>query len=239
MQTSPADVLDLASDQGRPTSIVGQIEPGSRVVGMAYDYNTDFLALRLEPGSRIRLFKRGENRFVREWNLPREAAVASRGSADLAFRPSDRHLFAAIPGAPALLEFSVEGELLRRIDLQPSAFFPLGGLAYDHIGNRLLGVLTVGNPNSMTPSERVFSPCIVSIDDTGVWKPLFALPDGLQPHALGANADARELYLYRTDGAIAVLDFKGKLIRTLPGHMPGLEEPAQIDAGPRSFVRVF
>lgn len=239
MQSSPSEVLDLDSREGTPVSVPGQIAAEARVVGMAYDYNTDFIALRLEPGSRIRLFKRGENRFVREWHLPPGGAVASRGSADLAFRPSDRHLFAAIPGSAHLLEYSVEGELLRRLELSPAPAFPLGGIAYDHVGRRLLAVLTLGNPASGEPGERELQPAIVAIDDSGAWKPLFNLPPGLQVHALGANADAGEIYLYHLDGRIAVLDFKGRQLRSLPGHMPGTVDPAQIDAGPRAFLRVF
>lgn len=240
MQTNHAEVLDFDAQAGNPIPIPGQIAPTDRVVGIAYDFNTDFIALRLEPSPRIRLFKRGENRFVREWSLPAEACVLPGASADIAFRPGDRHLFVAISGTSSILEYSVEGELLGRLAIDPVPGSPIGGLAYDHVKKRLLAVLSAGMPSAAThASKYLVSPSIIAIDNHGKWTPLCTLPTGLLPHALGANADVEELYLLQADGAIAVVDFKGRLLRTISGHMPPAEQPAQMDAGPRSFVRIF
>jgi len=227
---APETVQDVDAQQNGPTpAISGRVAAGERVVGLAYDFNTDFLCLRLEPGARIRIFKRGENRFVREWALPAELAapdllVAPATGFDLAVRPSDRHLFALRPAKPEVWEFTLEGRFVRVIALVPLPPAALGGLAFDHVRDRLVALLAT------TPAR------LAEIAPDGSWTPLTTLADDdVAPSSLGCNADAGEYYVPLATGGIGVFDRRGTLVRRLP--LAGIA--TALDAGPRSFVRVF
>jgi len=227
---APEMVQDLDAPQKMPTAAIsGQVGAGERVVGLAYDFNTDFLCLRLEPGARIRIFKRGENRFVREWALPAELAAAERPAApttglDLAVRPPDRHLFALHPTKFAVWEFTLEGRFVRVITLAPLPPAALGGLAFDHVRDRLVALLA-------TKPAR-----LAEIAPDGSWTPLATLAtDEVAPGSLGCNGEAGEFYVPLVTGGIGVFDRRGTLVRRLP--LTG--NAAALDAGPRSFVRIF
>jgi hypothetical protein len=265
---APETVQDVDAQQNGPTpALSGRVAAGERVVGLAYDFNTDFLCLRLEPGARVRIFKRGENRFVREWALPAELAAPDRPAAsttglDLAVRPQDRHLFALHPAKPEIWEFTLEGRLVRVIAPAPLPPAALGGLAFDHVRDRLValvipiarGILPKSTGETPVPRSMGVSPMsgkdpmirtigpvsqpaqLIEIVPDGSWTPLATLADDeVAPSSLGCNGDAGEFYVPLATGGIGVFDRRGTLVRRLP--LAG--NAATLDAGPRSFVRVF
>ncbi|MBI5381884.1 MAG: hypothetical protein HZA31_08290 [Opitutae bacterium] len=217
---APQSVLDLATDASAPsTALPGRVAPGEYVVGIAYDFNTDFLILRVEPYRRIRICKRGENRYVREWMLPAELALP----ADLAVRPRDRHLFAAHLLQPELWEFSLEGNFLRVLALTPQPPAPLRGLAFDHTRDRFVALLTT------TPAQ------LIEIAPDGTWTTLAPLAAEVVAVTLGCNGETGEYYALLAGGGIGVFDRRGALLRRLAGA----DATTALDAGPRSLVRVF
>jgi hypothetical protein len=270
---APGTVQDVDAQQNGPTTgISGRVAAGERVVGLAYDFNTDFLCLRLEPGARIRIFKRGENRIMREWPLPAELAAPDLLAApatgfDLAVRPSDRHLFALRPAKPEVWEFTLEGQFVRVIALAPLPPAALGGLTFDHVRDRLValvipiareilpgstgetpgprlpavaGGMGVSPMSGKDPMIRAIGPSsqpaqLIEIEPDGRWTPLAPLADEAVPGSLGCNGDAGEYYVPLATGGIGVFDRRGILVRRLP--LTG--NAAALDAGPRSFVRVF
>jgi hypothetical protein len=271
---APGTVQDVdAQHNGPTTEISGRVAAGERVVGLAYDFNTDFLCLRLEPGARIRIFKRGENRIVREWTLPAELAAPDRLAApatgfDLAVRPSDRHLFALRPAKPEVWEFTIEGRFVRVIALAPLPPAALGGLAFDHVRDRLVALI-IPIAREILPKSTGATPVppatagkrgmgvspmsgegpmiraigaipqpaqLIEIEPDGRWTPLATLADNeIAPGSLGCNGDAGEYYVPLATGGIGVFDRRGILLRRLPL----MGDAVALDAGPRSFVRVF
>ena len=227
---APATVQDLDAQQNvPPVAISGRVNAGENVVGLAYDFNTDFLCLRLEPGAHVRIFKRGENRFVREWALPAELAAPERPATlatglALAVRPQDRRLFALHPAKPEIWEFTLDGQFVRAIALAPLPPAALGGLAFDHVYNRLVALLAT------TPAR------LVEIAPDGSWTPLATLSsDEVAPTSLGCNGDAGEYYVPLATGGVGVFDRRGALVRRLA--LAG--NAAALAAGPRAFLRVF
>ncbi len=226
---APKSVIDLEAQGERRTQIQGRIDEGQVVVGLAYDFNTDFIALRLEPAGIIRIFKRGENRFKRDITLPSALRLQKADSsqvvtnADLALRPEDRHLFAVNPRRPEIAEFTLFGDFVRTISLQGCAS-PLAGLSYDHRDKRLLG-LVQGSPGKL-----------MAIDAQGRCTDLFHVSDEVNPISLGCDADAKEIYLPLNNGEVGAYSFEGKLLRRIP---TAKTPPTALDAGPRSYVRLF
>jgi hypothetical protein len=222
-EAAPAAVCDVTALTGDTAKIGGQIGAAQRVVGLAYDFNTDFLCLRLEPGQRIRIFKRGEQRPVRAWSLPAELALAVPASADLAIRPRDRHLFAVHPTKPEVWEFALDGSFVRTVVLHPPAPAKIGGLAYDSGRDRLVVLFATA------PAQ------LAALEPDGSWTPLTSLPPAATPVSLGYDAEADRFYVPLRGGGVGVFDAQGRPVGTLAGSL----DVSALDAGPRSFVRVF
>ncbi len=54
-----APVRDQALESGVHDELVGSLESEDRVIGLGYEFNTDYIWLRLAPGNRLITIKRG------------------------------------------------------------------------------------------------------------------------------------------------------------------------------------
>jgi uncharacterized protein YjiK len=222
------------------TPIRDALKPGEQAVGLAYDFNTDHLFVRVVPAQLIRVIERPSGKILREMplalpdNLPKDKVVgtntrpaeAGNGapSADLAIRSSDRHLFAVHPDGRSVVELTLYGEFVRRVEVQGIAG-RIVGLAYDQRGNRLLALFAAAGRaqvGALAPEGNV-THCIT-------------LGAAVAPVSLGYDSDARRYFVPLADGhALAEFDATGQLVATHPAD--GVI--TAIDAGPRSFLRVF
>jgi hypothetical protein len=212
-----AAVHDLGAT---PARVDRAVAPGEQVLGLAYDFNTDHLFLRIAPAQVIRVIERPSGRIRREMPLP--ADLQTTKPADLAIRSSDRHLFALYPDRRAVAELTLLGAFVRRIELLgPDE--PLSGLAYDQKADRLL-VLTASSPVRLG-----------AVAHDGVVTYFATISAAVSPVSLGYDSDARHFYVPLADGKnLGEFDTEGNLLATIPAG------PATaVDAGPRSFVRVF
>jgi len=209
----------------QPRNLAHAVAAGERVLGLAYDFNTDHLFLRLAPAQVIRVIERPSGKVLREMPLPAE--LKTENPADLAIRSGDRHLFAVGPDGRAVVELSLFGEYLRHINLT-GLEGPVGGLAYDQKADRLL-VLTAASPaatriGSVGPDGHVTYYVTLAAPVSGV--------------SLGYDSDAQHFFVPLAEGnKVGEFDAAGALVATL---QPGDGGPVTaLDAGPRSFVRVF
>jgi len=217
---SPA-VHDLGPASAR---IADAVKPGEQALGLAYDFNTDHLFVRIAPAQVIRVIERPSGKIIREMPLPEEAHI--RSPADLAIRSSDRHLFVLNLDRHSATELTLFGAFVRRIDL--SAFGgAISGLAYDQKNDRLL-VLPIRSP------ARVGS---VGADGNVTY--YVTLAAAVRPVSLGYDSDAQRYFVPLADGvSLGEFDAAGNLVGTQQPS-PGAGPITAIDAGPRSLVRVF
>ena len=214
-----ADADATVHDLGpAPSDLPHAIAPGERVLGLAYDYNTDHLFLRIAPAQVVRVIERPSGKILREMPLPAELRTES--SADLAIRSSDRHLFAVHPDGRSVVELTLFGEFVRRIELAGFAD-GIGGLAYDQKNKRLLFITRAGRIGSVGPEGNV-----------NYW---MTLPATVRPVSLAYDSDAKHFFVPLADGnSVGEFDATGKQVgKFATGPVTAL------DAGPRSFVRVF
>lgn len=213
--TSPA-VHDLGPP---PAVIAGAVRPGEQALGLAYDFNTDHLFVRIAPAQVIRVIERPSGKILREMPLPVELQMT--GSADLAVRSGDRHLFAVHSDGRTIVELTLFGEIVRRLEL-PALGGAIQGLAWDQRQSRLL--VLAGD------TVRIFSPAgreLGSVKLQGV----------VRPASLGYDSDAQRYFVPLADGReLGEFDAAGNLVAT---HAAGDQPITAIDAGPRSLVRVF
>ncbi len=218
-----ADASPAVQDFGPAgTPIRDVLKPGEQAVGLAYDFNTDHLFVRVVPAQVIRVIERPSGKILREMPLPADLPTAA--PADLAIRSSDRHLFAVHPDGRSVVELTLYGEFVRRIEVQ-DLVGPIGGLAYDQRGNRLLvlcGAAGRAQVGALAPEGNV-THCIT-------------LGAAVAPVSLGYDSDARRYFVPLVDGhALGEFDATGQLVAT---H-PAAGVITAVEAGPRSFLRVF
>ncbi|HVT72164.1 MAG TPA: hypothetical protein VHD61_03445 [Lacunisphaera sp.] len=207
------------------------VHDGESATGLAYDFNTDHLFLRIAPAQVIRVIERPSGKVLREMPLGDDCkSTAGRDGrfapADLAIRSSDRHLFAVGADGRSVVELTLYGGFVRRLAVT-GCEDAIRGLAYDQRDGRLLvlglqqGVPRVG---ALGPDGHV------------TYYVTFAIP--VSAVSLGYDSDARHLFVPLADGTtLGEFDETGALVRSIPG-VPGAAITA-VDAGPRSFVRVF
>jgi len=225
------------------TDLARVVAPGERVLGLAYDFNTDHLFLRIAPAQVIRVIERPSGKVLREMplsldNSPTDEVVgtntglaaASNGagsphSADLAIRSRDRHLFAVHPDGRSIVELTLFGQFVRRLELI-GLDGRIGGLAFDQRNDGLL-VLTAGQPAR-----------IGAVGGEGQVTPFATLSAPVSPVSLGYDSDAGHCFVPLAGGTeLGEFDASGALVNKIP---LGSGTPiTAIDAGPRSFVRVF
>ncbi len=222
-------VHDLETASGERRSLDGQIKKGEEIVGLAYDQFTDYLFLRLNPGDIIRIVNRPAGSRVRDLKLTPEVAVSPGetpvNSLDITVRSRNRHIFAIDPREPAIVEFTLAGEMVRKIKLANPLRGPVGGLGFDDRRDRLV-VLFASSPAVLAE---------VTLDGTIVHQTNLAA--AMHPVSLGCDAEAGEYFVPLADGAIGVFDREGHLLRS--HQVPAGVAPAAIGAGPRAFLRVF
>jgi hypothetical protein len=209
----------------QPKDLPAAVTPDERVLGLAYDFNTDHLFLRLAPTQVIRVIERPSGKVLREMPLPAE--LKTDRSADLAIRSGDRHLFAVGPDGLAVVELTLFGEYLRQITLR-GLEGPVDGLAYDQKADRLL-ILTAPTPATTR---------IGSVGPDGHVTYYVTLSAPVHATSLGYDSDAQHFFVPLAEGnGVGEFDGSGALVVT---HQPGGRGPVTaLDAGPRSFVRVF
>lgn len=215
-----ADGSAAVQDLGPAARVEHAVAPGERVLGLAYDFNTDHLFLRVAPAQVIRVIERPSGKILREMPLPPDLQTTQ--PADLAIRSSDRHLFAVHPDGRTVVELTLFGKFVRRLALREPAG-PIGGLAYDQKNHRLL-VLTATNPariGGVTPEGDVTH--------------YVTLAGSVRPVSLGYDSEAGRFFVPLADGtSLGEFAADGKLLATIPAGAV-----TAVDAGPRSFVRVF
>lgn len=220
LTTTGSDAIhDLGPKSAKLADIVG---PDEHALGLAYDFNTDHLFVRVAPAQVIRVIERPSGKILREMPLPAE--VNTTAPADLAVRSSDRHLFAVHPDGRSVVELTLFGEVVRRIELR-DLDAPIGGLAYDQRGGRLL-VLSADAGHARIGA--------VAPEGSVTYYVTLAAP--VSPLSLGYDSDAGRFFVPLADGrSLGEFDRDGKLVATHPAGGP----ITAVDAGPRSFVRVF
>lgn len=213
-----AGITDLGPNPGQLAALLTADE---RVVGLAYDFNTDHLFLRVAPTQVIRVVERPSGKVLRE--MPLLPELQTDQPADLAIRSADRHLFALHPDGRSVIELTLFGKPLRRIELRGLAG-AASGLAYDQKKQRLL-ILSNGNPAQ-----------VGVVDAEGNVTYYVTFHTAVNPVSLGYDSDRDHAFVPLDDGtSIGEFDATGQLVAR---HAVGAPVTA-IDAGPRSFVRVF
>jgi hypothetical protein len=213
------DASPAVHDLGPPrAALTGIVAAGERVLGLAYDYNTDHLFVRIAPAQVIRVIERPSGKVLRELPLP--PPLQTPASADLAVRSSDRHLFAVHPDGRSVVELAESGAFVRHLEFAGLAE-TITGLACDQRQGRLL-LLTGGTVRSFAFDGRELGSVPLQGD--------------VSPVSLGYDSDARHYFVPLADGrTLGEFDAGGSLVAR---HPVGGAITA-IDAGPRSFVRVF
>jgi hypothetical protein len=207
-------------DAGPPGSqeVPSFLEPDDTLTGFAYDPFTDHFFLRLAPGNRIRVVDRPARAIKREFTV--DGAPPAAG--DLAVRPRDGHLYLLGARTGEIIECTRLGKLVGTFSLDQISGHPIG-LALDATNDHLL---------ALGPDGRR----VTVHDRRGRFLREFRLQSQAGP-ALAFDADRGECLapLAGRKGEIGVFDAAGRLTRTqvLPGATP------LVDAGPRSFLRVF
>ncbi len=206
-----------------PALVDRAVAPGERVLGLAYDFNTDHLFLRIAPAQVIRVIERPSGKILRE--MPLSAELQTETPADLAIRSSDRHLFAVHPDGRSVVELTLFGEFVRRIELT-GATAPIVGLAYDQQHRRLL-VLNAASPAGL-----------FQVAANGHVTYYVTLSAAVRPVSLGFDSTAQHSFVPLADGDnLGEFDANGALVAT--HRLAGAGAITAVDAGPRAFVRVF
>jgi len=131
--------IDLSRDT---TSDYEQVPlPGAEVIGLGYEFNTDYVWLRLSPGDRLVAIKRFEEEFWYDYNLPESFRMPEGTSGDLAVRAFNRMVFAAMSdGRVARITRYGEVREIRQLSSERQ----IGGLAWDQVADELLVLWTDG-----------------------------------------------------------------------------------------------
>lgn len=225
----PAVIVDVGpahdgTAAGQRVDVPSFLQPGERLLGLAYDAFTDHLFLRLAPGDRIRVVDRPARRIKRQFVAE---GVPATGDGDLAIRSRDRHLFLAHPTETAVIEVTLQGAFVRTIVLETGAS-PPAGLAYDQERDELL-VLSGGDLAH-----------VARFDLSGKRLGGVALDRDVELVALAFDSVAREFYVPLRGGrSVGVFNANGHRQREVPlptGTPAGVRG---MDVGPRSAVRLF
>ncbi|GAB5560284.1 MAG: hypothetical protein SynsKO_19310 [Synoicihabitans sp.] len=216
-------VEDRALESGPNDQLAGFLEPGDVVVGLGYEFNTDYIWLRLAPGNRLITIKRGFRELWYDYDLPAEFMLSEGQMGDLAVRSFNRLVYVALAEPGRIGRVERYGKV--RESFQPGGVArPIGGLAWDQRQDQLVvlyadaGGEVVFFENESAPMRRV----------------TFDTP--LQPTTLAYDSNRERFYIPLSGGsALGEFDREGKLLNRLPWTQPR----AAIDAGQRSAVRMF
>lgn len=200
----------------------GFLKPEDLVVGLGYEFNTDYIWLRLAPGNKLVTIKRSVREEWYRYELPPTFAEEGRASLDLAVRAFNRMVYAAMPEPGLVGKVTRYGEVLE--SLRPGGTSrEIGGLAWDQVNDRLL-VLYVDDGSVVAHDDEV-TPVVTVRFDTAV-----------SPTTLAYDSNRGRYFVPLASGAeLGEFDAEGRLIARLP--LP--EHVRAIDAGQRSAVRMF
>lgn len=221
----PAPIHDVSTggEAENVEALPGMVAPGERVVGLAYDYNTDYLWLRVMPWNQLRVVNRPAKRIEANYAFGEPRFDPTVVSLDLATRSADLHVFAVSDSGRAIVELTRRGVRLREFAIGDGAR-PIGGLSYDQRHDRLLVLWSDGQPT------------VAICDRDGAVQHTVVLQAPVDARSLGFDSDRQVLFvpLPRAD-RIGEFDLGGRLLheRAVP------EGTWALDAGPRSMVRVF
>ena len=211
------DLQGSAHDQ-----LEGFLQPEDRVVGLGYEFNTDYIWLRLAPGNELVTIKRSERKEWYRYQLPTEFGTPGATSLDLAVRAFNRMVYAAMP------EPGVVGKVTRYGDVLPSvrpggATRAIGGLAWDQVNDRLL--VLYADDGTVVAYENEIAPVATIRFDRAV-----------APTSLAYDSNRQRFFVpLAGDAGLGEFEATGRFLRVVP--VPAGAHA--IDAGQRSAVRVF
>ena len=215
-------IEDRALESADSDRLAGFLEPADQVIGLGYEFNTDYVWLRLAPGNRLITIKRGIGELWYDYTLPDEFLMAEKRSGDLAGRSFNRMVYAAMPSAGEIGKVERYGEVNGTI--RPGdEMRTVGGLAWDQHRDRLL-VLYVEDAEVVAYANEIEPVARVTFDVA------------VQPTTLAYDSNRQRYYVPLTEaGWLGEFDAEGRLMNRLP--FP--DAAAAIDAGQRSTVRMF
>lgn len=214
-------VREVAWETGAARDYDGALPPGDRVIGLGYEYNTDYVWLRLAPGNRLVAMKRHAPALWYDYTLPDSYQVEPGKSADLAVRAFNRMVYAALSrGRVAEITRYGEVKAVRELAVDGRE---IGGLAWDQVNETLLVLWADGTE-------------ITVHDRQGDVRERIRLAEAVAPFSLAYDSN-RARFLVPLEGGDYLGEFNraGELIDRHP--LPA--GTAAIDAGQRSTVRVF
>ncbi len=217
-----APILDRDLEGTAHDGLAGFLQSGDQVIGLGYEFNTDYLWLRLAPGDELVTIKRSERKEWYRYQLPTEFAAPGATSLDLAVRSFNRMVYAAMPEPGVVGKVTRYGDVLSSV--RPGGTTrPIGGLAWDQVGDRLL-VLYADDGSVVAHADEVMPVATIRFDTA------------VSPTSLAFDSNRRRYFVPLADGPeLGEFDEAGRLISRLP--LPaGMRA---IDAGQRSAVRVF
>lgn len=194
--------------------------PGTEVIGLGYEFNTDYVWLRMAPGDRLVAIKRFEEEFWYDYQLPESFQVPEEASGDIAVRAFNRMIYLALAEG-RVARVTRYGEVLdfRRI----SEDRQIGGLAWDQVEDQLLVLWADGEEVSRYDLK-------LNLIET------VTLAAPLNPQSLAYDSNnARFLVPLAGGQEVGEFDRGG----TLTGRYTMPEGMRALDAGQMSAIRVF
>jgi len=215
-------IWDRALEDQHDDTLTGLLASEDRVIGVGYEYNTDYIWLRLAPGDTLVAIKRAIREEWYRYELPVEFAGDGERTLDIAVRSFNRMVYAALPEPGLVGKVTRYGKVLPAV--RPGGTIrPIGGLAWDQAADQLL--VLYADTAEIVAHDR----------ETEVVRRV-NLQAAVSPTTLAYDSNRRRFYVPLADAAeLGEFDESGRLIERLPWP----EGAYAIDAGQRSLVRVF
>lgn len=219
-------IVDRDLEGGRHDVLEGFLQSDERVIGLGYEYNTDYIWLRLAPGDELLTIKRSERKEWYRYELPAAFGTEGAASLDLAVRAFNRMVYAAMPEPGLVGKVTRYGDVLDGVRPGDTTR-PIGGLAWDQVNDRLL-VLYADDGSVVAYADEVTPVATVRFDRVVTATSL----------AYDSNRQRYYVPLPAAAGAgIGEFDAEGRFLG--PVALPAESTGRAIDAGQRSAVRVF
>ena len=215
-------VFDRSLEGENHDELGGLLDSDDQVIGVGYEYNTDYIWLRMAPGDRLITIKRSMRQVWYRYELPDEFAAEGVKSLDLAVRSFNRMVYAAMPEAGVVGKVTRYGKVLPSV--RPgNETRAIGGLAWDQVNDRLVVLYAEDGE-------------IVVYEDETQPVTRVKLQAGLDAWSLAYDSNRQRYYVPLLEvGWLGEFDAEGRLI----GRLPLPQSVGGIDAGQRAFVRVF
>ncbi len=146
-------VVDISLQGDDHDELAGLLAATDRVIGLGYEYNTDYIWLRLAPGDRLVTIKRSIRDVWYRYDLPAEFAATDATSLDLAVRAFNRMVYAAMPEPGLVGKVGRYGDVRERIRPGDDQRV-IGGLAWDQVADQLL-VLYAGDGEIVAYADEI------------------------------------------------------------------------------------